>query len=175
MASAVDGIETLMRVDDDIPPAMQRIVADPAFAQLVEALTEAIVAGRRVFLTGCGATGRLAILLEAAWRTFWQELRASWPSLHATLPNREDTFVSVMAGGDHALIRSVEGFEDSTDLGRHQLKEGYYRRRRSWRHRRRRDFVCDRHRLQGWRLWARVFLPQQSDGSAPQHVARRAR
>ncbi len=121
--STVDGIETLMRVDDDIPPAMQRIVADPAFAQLVEALTEAIVAGRRVFLTGCGATGRLAILLEAAWRTFWQELRASWPSLHATLPNREDTFVSVMAGGDHALIRSVEGFEDSTDLGRHQLKE----------------------------------------------------
>jgi len=121
--STVDGIETLMRVDDDIPPAMQRIVADPAFAQLVEALTEAIVAGRRVFLTGCGATGRLAILLEAAWRTFWQELRASWPSLYATLPNREDTFVSVMAGGDHALIRSVEGFEDSTDLGRYQLKE----------------------------------------------------
>ncbi|MDD4789176.1 MAG: hypothetical protein PHO07_18570, partial [Pirellulales bacterium] len=89
--SMVDGIETLMRVDDDIPPAMQRVVADPAFAQLVEALSEAIVAGKRVFLTGCGATGRLAILLEAAWRTFWQELRGRWPSLYASLPNREDT------------------------------------------------------------------------------------
>ncbi len=116
-----DGVRLLMAVDQDIPPAMARVVISPMFAQLVEVLVEAITTGKRVFLTGCGATGRLAILLEAAWRAFWQELQARQPQLQASLPNPEDVFNSVMAGGDHALIRSVEGFEDSTDLGRYQL------------------------------------------------------
>jgi N-acetylmuramic acid 6-phosphate (MurNAc-6-P) etherase len=31
--------------------------------------------------------------------------------------------ISVMAGGDFALIKSVEGFEDFPDFGRHQLRE----------------------------------------------------
>jgi len=35
----------------------------------------------------------------------------------------EDRCISVMAGGDFALIKSVEGFEDFPDFGRHQLKE----------------------------------------------------
>ena len=81
----------------------------------------------RTIVAGCGLPHRLR---QAGWRSSWRRLggpsgriRGRWPSLYASLPNREDTFVSVMAGGDHALIRSVEGFEDSTDLGRYQLKE----------------------------------------------------
>jgi N-acetylmuramic acid 6-phosphate etherase len=35
----------------------------------------------------------------------------------------ENRCFSVMAGGDFALIKSVEGFEDFPDFGRHQLKE----------------------------------------------------
>jgi len=35
----------------------------------------------------------------------------------------EDLTVSVMAGGDFALIKSVEGFEDFPDFGRYQLKQ----------------------------------------------------
>lgn len=117
------GIEMLLRVDEDIPSAMARVMTNPAFDQLVAALTEAIIAGRRVFFTGCGATGRLAILFEAAWRIFWRELRAAAPDAAAGCPDREDAFTSVMAGGDHGLVCSVEGFEDSTGLGRHQLRE----------------------------------------------------
>ena len=121
--STADGVRMLMEVDDDIPPAMSRVVASPAFARLVDALVEAMTTGKRVFFTGCGATGRLAILLEAAWRAFWQELRADRPELHASLPDLEAAMVSVMSGGDYALIRSVEGFEDSMELGRYQLAQ----------------------------------------------------
>ncbi|MDY0170267.1 MAG: hypothetical protein RBS80_27230 [Thermoguttaceae bacterium] len=120
-ASITDGVRMLMSVDEDIPPAMARVLAMPAFTRLVDALTEAIGTGKRVVLTGCGATGRLAILLEAAWRAFWQELGEQRPQWRQRLPNIEDAVLSLMAGGDYALIRSVEGFEDSTDLGRFQL------------------------------------------------------
>ena len=116
------GIRMLMTVDEDVPPAMAQVFAGPAFARLVDALTEAIGTGKRVVFTGCGATGRLAILLEAAWRRFWQELARSRPLWHKRLPDLDSAVLSLMAGGDYALIRSVEGFEDSTDLGKYQLE-----------------------------------------------------
>lgn len=122
----VEGVRLLMQVDEDIPPTLDRVLAGPEFARLVQAIQEAVRAGRRVFWTGCGATGRLAILLEAAWRTFWEELRENHPELYARLPEADrwqEAFYSLMAGGDYALIRSVEGFEDSPQLGRYQLAQ----------------------------------------------------
>ncbi|MGW8258423.1 MAG: hypothetical protein ACWGMZ_13135, partial [Thermoguttaceae bacterium] len=116
-----EGVRMLMRVDEEIPPAIEQVAASPEFARLVQSLAEGISTGKRVFVTGCGATGRLAILLEAAWRAFWQDTFTNFPQLCATLPNLEESVVSIMAGGDRALIRSAEGFEDSMDLGRFQL------------------------------------------------------
>ena len=112
------GIRLLQSVDEDIPLALDRILAQESFTSLVEALCEAMLAGRRIFFTGCGATGRLSILLEAAWREFWRTMRSS----DAQMARMEDLCVSVMAGGDFALIKSVEGFEDFPAFGRHQLK-----------------------------------------------------
>ncbi len=110
------GVRMLQSVDDEIPFALERIFAQDSFGRLVEALHEAMRTGHRIYFTGCGATGRLSILLEAAWREFWRR----------TEPDdfrMADLCVSVMAGGDFALIKSVEGFEDFTDFGRHQIKE----------------------------------------------------
>jgi N-acetylmuramic acid 6-phosphate etherase len=151
------GLRLLQSVDDDIPAALDRIFAQDSFAQLIEALEEAIRTGRRIFFTGCGATGRLSILLEAAWRRLWREGEHSsrerpapkkqGPAGLATherdsdpqrgiMPcgprdalatgenaRREDLCISVMAGGDFALIKSVEGFEDFPEFGRRQLRE----------------------------------------------------
>ncbi|KPL19099.1 MAG: hypothetical protein AMJ75_12745, partial [Phycisphaerae bacterium SM1_79] len=39
------------------------------------------------------------------------------------IPDMEDRVFSVMAGGDFALIKSVEGYEDFPDFGRYQLRE----------------------------------------------------
>ncbi len=113
------GIRMLQSVDDDIKEAMPGLFAQDAFAQLVTALFRALENGQQIFFTGCGATGRLSILLEAAWREFWQ----THPRLKQKMPRMEDRCVSVMAGGDFALIKSVEGFEDYPDFGRLQLRE----------------------------------------------------
>ena len=123
------GVRLLQSVDEDIPAALEKIFAQDSFSRLVEALHEAIRTGRRIFFTGCGATGRLSILLEAVWRRFWRETEVGRASSHdnsrraRTLALQQDQCVSVMAGGDFALIKSVEGFEDFADFGRHQLKE----------------------------------------------------
>ena len=119
-----EGVRMLLRVDEEIAPAAAKVFGGEAFGRLVAAMTRALGEGKRVFFTGCGATGRLSILLEAAWRRFWQELQQNHPDLLQKLPDLEGSTCSVMAGGDHALIRSVEGFEDFPDFGRHQLSAG---------------------------------------------------
>ena len=113
------GIRLLQSVDEDIPPALDRIFAQDSFRNLVEALHEAMRSGHRIFFTGCGATGRLSILLEAAWREFWRTTGRDDPQA----ARMADLCTSIMAGGDFALIKSVEGFEDFPAFGRHQLKE----------------------------------------------------
>lgn len=115
-ADVQGGVRMLRSVDDDIPPALERIFAQESFGRLVEALSEAMRTGHHIYFTGCGATGRLSILLEAAWREFW---RRAEPNSARMM----DLCISVMAGGDFALIKSVEGFEDFTDFGRRQIKE----------------------------------------------------
>lgn len=67
--------------------------------------------GGRIFIGGCGATGRLALCLEYLWR-----------SQHRETDLRERV-VGFMAGGDYALVRSIEGFEDVEAYGARQLKE----------------------------------------------------
>jgi len=65
----------------------------------------------KIYLAGCGATGRLSLVLEVLWR----KERAG--------TDFENSVVSLMAGGDTALIRSIEGFEDYPAFADRQLKE----------------------------------------------------
>ena len=67
--------------------------------------------GHKVYLVGCGATGRLSLVLEVLWR----KERAG--------KEFKDSVVSLMAGGDTALIRSIEGFEDYPAFAARQLQE----------------------------------------------------
>jgi N-acetylmuramic acid 6-phosphate etherase len=120
--AAVDlpaAIRMLQSVDDEIPPAMEKVLQQDSFDRLVDSFGEALSAGGRIYFTGCGATGRLSILLEAAWRRFCREIRKVSPETN----QMEDRVFSVMAGGDFALIKSVEGYEDFPDFGRYQLRE----------------------------------------------------
>lgn len=65
--------------------------------------------GGRLFLSGCGATGRLSLVIENIWR---QEC-----------PEKEGQVIAFMAGGDLALIHSIEKFEDFPDYGKRQLED----------------------------------------------------
>jgi N-acetylmuramic acid 6-phosphate etherase len=116
-------IKLLQSVDDDIPPAMEKVLQQDSFQELIEAFFKALNANKRIFFTGCGATGRLSILLEAAWRRFWRKLKQECSEIGQEIPDMGDRVFSVMAGGDFALIKSVEGYEDFPDFGRYQLRE----------------------------------------------------
>ena len=88
-------LKTLERYATDIDHLANRVKAT---------LTE----GRRVFLCGCGATGRLSLSLEFLWRQKYA--------------NR-DQVRSLMAGGDVALVQALEGFEDHPAYGARHLQE----------------------------------------------------
>ncbi len=119
------GLAMLLGVDRDVAPVAERVLGSAAYASLTASLTRALTAGGRVYFTGCGATGRLAILLEASWRRHWMGVaqRADSADRKQEFDQVADQVRSVMAGGDFALIRSVEGFEDFDAFGRHQLRE----------------------------------------------------
>jgi N-acetylmuramic acid 6-phosphate etherase len=126
---AADGLRMLLSVDEDITARLRSLVADgAALDSLVAALEQAILSKKKIYIYGCGATGRLAKQMESAfWRPFWRGLKAdarTWPKVRAAVsPAVEDELIGEMTGGDRALISSLEGFEDLQLIGRLQLAD----------------------------------------------------
>jgi N-acetylmuramic acid 6-phosphate etherase len=119
-ADAAAGLGVLFDVDRDVVETYRAWAATGQPERLSAAVLESLRGGGRVFFTGCGATGRLSIQLASIWRAFWQDRREQ--GLESPPPDEwEDRAFSVMAGGDYALIKSVEGFEDLATFGRRQL------------------------------------------------------
>ncbi|MEX2578907.1 MAG: SIS domain-containing protein [Verrucomicrobiales bacterium] len=104
-----EAIERLRQVDRDALAILQERI--DSLHPLATAIRETVDSGDRVFLCGCGATGRLSISLEIFAR---RGLLAG-----ATVDNA----IGFMAGGDAALIRSIERFEDRPDFGEKQLRD----------------------------------------------------
>jgi len=119
---AAAGLAVLFDVDRDVVEAYDRWSRGGQPEALRDDLLEALEGGGRVFFTGCGATGRLSIQLASTWRAFWQDRRER--GLATPPPDAwEGRAESVMAGGDYALIKSVEGFEDFAPFGRKQIAD----------------------------------------------------
>ncbi|MHB0999797.1 MAG: hypothetical protein ACYC27_11190 [Armatimonadota bacterium] len=115
--SIPDALGLLFKVDEDVVSTYCRWVESDAPVRISQVVIDALRSGGKVFFTGCGATGRLSIQLNAIWRDFWQK------SGHDDRLIWEDRAQSVMAGGDYALIKSVEGFEDFTQFGAAQIND----------------------------------------------------
>jgi N-acetylmuramic acid 6-phosphate etherase len=131
---AAAGLKLLFDVDGDVVCKFREFVESGRAAEIKETLVRSLKNGGRIFFTGCGATGRLGILLDSVWRDFWQQRKAlTRPSdtlshkmregRGEATTNFENRTFSVMAGGDYALIKSVEGFEDFAVFGRKQLRD----------------------------------------------------
>lgn len=94
--------------------AEDRLVADavreqiPRIAQALDAAVERWERGGRLFYVGAGTSGRLGVL-DAA----------ECPPTFGTPPDRVQ---AIIAGGAEALLRAVEGAEDSRDAGRQDLE-----------------------------------------------------
>ncbi len=117
------GVRMLLAVDEDVAHSADRVLTGPAFAELATVLRDALLSGGRVCFSSCGAPGRLSILLEACWRHFWIGAAERHPGHAAVCRSRRDQVCSIMTGGDYALIRSVEHFEDHQSFGRRQVRE----------------------------------------------------
>lgn len=122
-SSPSEGISLLLSVDRDVQAMAKKVLASEPFQKMVEAGTLAVTSGKKIVFSGCGATGRLSILLEAMWRCFFRELRREHPVIYTKSARFENSVFSIMTGGDYALIRSVEYFEDYQQFGRQQVKE----------------------------------------------------
>jgi len=109
------GLKLLFDVDDDVIRTYGEFVKSGHARQIADAVLASLRNGGKIFLTGCGSTGRLSIQLVSIWRDFWQ--RNASPSAK----DLEHRAFPVMAGGDFALIKAVEGFEDFTAFGKKQI------------------------------------------------------
>jgi len=109
------GVATLQRVDREVLAMAERVLASDEFRRLVEAGEKTVRGGGRIICSGCGATGRLSILLESMWRKYCAETPAA--------AKYADSMESIMTGGDFALVRSVESFEDFAAYGRRQVAD----------------------------------------------------
>ncbi len=119
----IDGIRTLLSVDTDIIEMADRIFRSRQYNKMVDDIENAVRDGNKIVFSGCGSTGRLSILLESMWRRFFIDLHRSDPELYYRIRQYEDSVYSIMTGGDYALIRSVESFEDYQEFGRQQVRE----------------------------------------------------
>ncbi len=110
--ASTDVVVGLLRLwSVDLSALEQLSVALESAAELAVSVTQCLANDGRIFLAGCGATGRLSLVLETLAR-------------QGMLPSAaRESVLGFMAGGDAALIRSIEGFEDLPEYGRRQLDE----------------------------------------------------
>jgi N-acetylmuramic acid 6-phosphate etherase len=109
------GLKLLFDVDDDVLRKYREFAESGRARKIADTVLAALRTGGNIYFTGCGSTGRLSIQLASIWRDYWQ--RSGLP----TAKEFENRAFPVMAGGDFALIKAVEGFEDFTAFGKKQI------------------------------------------------------
>ncbi|MDF3005557.1 MAG: N-acetylmuramic acid 6-phosphate etherase [Oscillospiraceae bacterium] len=100
-------VTAMNREDAKVPTAIATVL--PQIAMTVEWAIEAVNSGGRLIYIGAGTSGRLGVL-DAA----------ECPPTFGVSP---DVVVGLIAGGEKAFIKAVEGAEDSFELGAENLRQ----------------------------------------------------
>ena len=66
-------LKLLFEADDDVMRQFSGFAGSGRAAEIKETILRSLKNGGRIFFTGCGATGRLGILLDSVWRDFWRQ------------------------------------------------------------------------------------------------------
>jgi N-acetylmuramic acid 6-phosphate etherase len=101
-------LKIIKEIDKDLLNITQSKLSE--IEKLQVSIQETLKSSGRIFLCGCGATGRLSLALETIWRL-------------STSEENKNSVISFMSGGDVALIHSIENFEDFPEYGERQLLE----------------------------------------------------
>jgi N-acetylmuramic acid 6-phosphate etherase len=130
------GLKLLFDVDADVVRKYREFAESGRARKIADAVLAALRNGGNLYFTGCGSTGRLSIQLASIWRDYWQRNPLTRSRVCGTtlspsdgerdgvrgaLADLENRAFPVMAGGDFALIKAVEGFEDFTAFGKKQI------------------------------------------------------
>jgi N-acetylmuramic acid 6-phosphate etherase len=113
----------LFTVDDDVVRKYREFAGSECAQQIAATVLAVLRNGGNMYFTGCGSTGRLSIQLASIWRDFWQRTIGRNADHGTRNDDWENRAFPVMAGGDYALIKAVEGFEDYTAFGKKQIAE----------------------------------------------------
>ena len=68
MRNTGDGLKMLIGVDKDLIELFTQMIFSESFDKFYAGILSAIKNKKRVYISGCGATGRLAMRLEASFR-----------------------------------------------------------------------------------------------------------
>lgn len=104
--SPLEIAQAMNKEDAKVAEAIKEVL--PQIAELIEWCTESLKQGGRIVYMGAGTSGRLG-LLDAV----------ECPPTFGVTP---ETVVGLIAGGESAFIKAVEGAEDSHTLGEEDLK-----------------------------------------------------
>lgn len=105
VCSTKEILEIINEEDKLAPLAVEREI--PNIVKAVDAITERMGRGGRLFYVGAGTSGRIGIL-DAS----------ECPPTFGTDP---DLVVGIIAGGSAAVFKAVEGAEDDEELGRKEI------------------------------------------------------
>lgn len=120
--SAREGVRLLFGVDEQMAGRAAATLTTPEYARFADTIRCALQKGGKVIFSGCGSSGRLSMNLERSWRSAVAKLSARYPKAAPVLQESLEQVGNIMTGGDYAVIRAAESFEDSTALGKAQAR-----------------------------------------------------
>ncbi len=120
--SVEEGAKLILEADHQMAQRAVQALTSPEYVTFADAIRKTIANGGRVIFSGCGSSGRLSMGLERAWRKGIQDLSEKHPQLADVLDSYRESVGNIMTGGDYAVIRAAESFEDSTAMGKYQTK-----------------------------------------------------
>src|SRR5664280_2078164 len=108
-----EAVAKLKELDDSTIKVLSEKLSEICYLKVI--ICDTLKSGNDIYFCGCGATGRLSLTIETLWRQVHKG---------KILENRVFSF---MSGGDVALIRSIENFEDFPAYGARQLVESGFK------------------------------------------------
>lgn len=121
--SIKSGAALILQADVQMAQRAAQVMGTEEYAQFADTIRKTLKNGGRVIFSGCGSSGRLSMGLERAWRNAILTLSQQYPQAKNSLEGKLESVSNIMTGGDYAVIRAAESFEDSTKLGMEQAKQ----------------------------------------------------
>ena len=121
--SPKEGVKLLFTVDDQMAQRAAHTLTTGEYAKFADTIRKTIKQGGRVIFSGCGSSGRLSMNVERGWRSAIAKLTERHPNAAGALREALERVGNIMTGGDYAVIRAAESFEDSIALGKAQARQ----------------------------------------------------